>query len=172
MDNNLLLMVFTGVLTVAVIMQACLFFGIYKSIRRMADEMDGLGKDLLRNVDAVSAKVDEGLTNIKSMSESLQPIRDNLINTTEIVHKRVVDLDAFVDETIRTARLEILRIQDTIQMATNRTRETIELLHTGIQTPINEINAISRALKVGLDILFRRRKNLSNAPAQDEEMFI
>jgi ABC-type transporter Mla subunit MlaD len=134
--------------------------------------MDGLGKDLIGNVEAVSAKVDEGLTSIKSLSDSLKPITDNLASTTEIVHKRAVDLDAFVAETIRTAQLEILRIQDTIQMATNRTRETIELLHAGLQTPINEINAISRALKVGLDFLFRRRRNYSGTSAQDEEMFI
>jgi len=170
--EDTLLMVFTGVLAVAVLLQAVLFFGIYLSIRRITAKMDGLGKDLLKNVEAMSAKVDEGLACIKGISDSLKPITDNLTNTTEMVHKRVVELDAFAVETIKTAQLEILRIQDTVQMVTNRARETIELLHAGIQTPINEINAISRALRVGWDILFRRRRNISNTSAQDEEMFI
>jgi hypothetical protein len=167
-----LLIVFTGVLAVAVLMQALLFFGIYKSIREMTSRMDSLGKDLRTNLEAISAKADEGLASIKSMSESLKPIRDNLADTTEIVHKRVEKMDAFMDETLNTAQLEILRIKDTVQMVTERTRETVELLHGGLQIPINEINAISRALRVGFDFLFRRRKGISNSSAQDEEMFI
>jgi methyl-accepting chemotaxis protein len=170
MENTLL--IFTGVLTVAVLMQAFLFFGIYRSIRQVTAKIDNLGKDLLKNFNDISAKVDEALTNIKIMSDSFKSITDSMANTTEIVHKKVVKMDAFVDETIRTAQLEILRIQDTIQMVTDRTRETIELLHSGIQSPINEINAISRALRVGFDFLFRRRKNISGASGHDEEMFI
>ena len=169
---EILLIVFTGVLTVAVLMQAFLFWGIYKSIRQMTAKVDSLGKDLLKNVQTISSKVDEGLANIKSMSDRLKPISDNLTNTTELVHKKVVEMDAFVAETIKTAQLEILRIQDTVQMVTDRTRETVELLHRGVQSPINEINAISRALRVALDFLFRRRRGISNPSAQDEEMFI
>ncbi len=169
---EILLIVFTGVLAVAVLMQAFLFFGIYKSIREMAARMDGLGKDLRDNLEAISAKADEGLANIKSMADSFKPIRDNLADTTEMIHKRVEKMDAFLDETLKTAQLEVLRIKDTVQMVTDRTRETVELLHGGLQYPINEINAISRALRVGFDFLFRRRRSISNSSAQDEEMFI
>jgi hypothetical protein len=170
--EDILLIVFTGVLTAAVLMQALLLFGIYKSIREMTSRMDSLGKELRNNLEAISAKADDCLANIKSMSDSLKPIRDNLADTTEMLHKRVEKIDAFLDETLKTARLEVLRIKDTIQMATDRTRETVELLHGGLQTPINEITAISRALRVGFDFLFRRRRGVSSSSAQDEEMFI
>ena len=172
MEETTLLMVFTGVLAVAVLMQTFLFFGIYRSIRRMEDWMDGLSKTLLKNVEIVSAKVEESLAHIKSVSDGFKSISDSLANTTEMVHNRVADLDAFVAETIKTAQLEILRIQDTIEVITSRARETVELLHAGVQYPITEFNALSRALRVGIDILFRRRRNLTNPSAQDEEMFI
>jgi hypothetical protein len=172
MEDNTLLMVFTGVLAFAVLVQTFLFLGMYLSIRRMTNWMDGLRKDLLRNVEKVSAKVEESLSEIKSVSDSFKPIRDNLVNATEIVRNRAADLDAFVAQTIKTAQLEILRIQDTIEIITSRARETVELLHAGVQYPITEFNALSRALRVGFDILFRRKRNLSNASAQDEEMFI
>jgi methyl-accepting chemotaxis protein len=170
--QDTLLMVFTGVLAVAVLTQSFLFLGIYRSVRRMADRMDGLGKDLLKNAEVVSAKVEEALKSIKGVADSLKPISDNVTNTTRVVHNRVAELDAFLAEATRTAQLEILRIQDTIQTAVSRAQETIELLHTSILAPINEINAISRGLRAGLDILFRRRKRPSGTSAQDEEMFI
>jgi methyl-accepting chemotaxis protein len=170
--QDTLLMVFTGVLAVAVVIQSLLFLGIYNSVRQMSDLMNRLLKDVLRNAESVSAKAEESLNAVKSVAEGLKPITENIANTTKIVHQRVTELDAFVAETTRTARLEILRIQDTIEIATRRAQETVELLHSSILAPINEINAISRALRVGLDVLFRRRKTPSGSSAQDEEMFI
>lgn len=170
--HDTLLTIFTGVLAVAVLIQTFLFFGIYRSIRRLTSWMDGLSKDLLRNVEVISGKVDEGLATIKGIAEGIKPIREKLAATTDIVHKRVTELDAFLAEATSTARLEILRVQDTIHSATQKMEQTLELLRHGIVTPLNEINAISRAIRVGLDVLFRRRKNPSSTSPQDEEMFI
>jgi hypothetical protein len=170
--HDTLLMIFTGVLAVAVLMQSLLFFGIYRSVRKMTVWMDSLGKDLLRNVEAVSAKVDDGLTTIKGIAEGLKPIAEKLTDATEIVYKRIAELDNFLAEATSTARLEILRIQDTIQIASRRTQETIDLLLKNILAPLNELSAITRAIRIGLDVLFRRRKNPSDTSAQDEAMFI
>jgi hypothetical protein len=167
--HDTLLTIFTGILAFAVLLQTLLFFGIYRSIRELTSRMDGLSKDLLRNVDIISGKIDEGLATIKAVAESIKPIRERLSATTDIVYKRVMALDSFLAEAVSTARLEIMRVQDTIHSASEKTAETLELLRRGVVTPLNEINAISRAIRVGLDVLFRRRKSSSH---QDEEMFI
>ncbi len=170
--HDTLLMVFTGVLAFAVLMQSLLFFGMYLSIRKMTVLMDSLGKDLLKNVEVISSKVGEGLATIKGIAETLKPIGEKLADTTEIIHRRVTELDNFLAETTDTARLEILRIQDTIQFASRRAEEAVELLHRSVLAPVNEINAIASAIRVGLDVLFRRRRNPSGPSAQDGEMFI
>jgi len=168
--HDTLLTVFTGVVALAVVVQTVLFFGMYKAIRQMSSQLDGLSKDLLRNISAVSAKVEEGLSTVKDFVDSLKPIRNKLADTTEIIHDRIAELDAFLAETASTARLEILKIQDTIQSASQKAEETIELLRRKLLAPFNEISAISRAIGVATDILFRRRRNPGSA--QDEEMFI
>ena len=170
--HDTLLTIFTGVLALAVLIQTLLFFGIYRTIRQLTSKMDGLGKDLIKNVEAISGKVEEGLATIKGIAEGIKPIRDRVAATTDIVHRRVMELDAFLDEATRTARLEILRVQDMIEQASQKVEETLELLRRGILTPLNEINAISRAIRVGIDVLFRRRKGPSSTSPQDEEMFI
>ena len=170
--HDTLLMVFTGILALAVIVQTLLFFGMYLSIRRISTWMDGWGRDLLRNAEIISSKVEEGLTTIKSTAESLKPITQNLVGTTQIVHNRVVELDNFLAEATRTARQEIMRIQDIVQSASRRAEETLDILRDSVLAPVNEIGAIVRAIRVSLDVLFRRRRNPSNASAQDEEMFI
>jgi len=170
--HDTLLTIFTGVLALAVLIQTLLFFGIYRTIRQLTSKMDGLGKDLIKNVEAISGKVEEGLATIKGIAEGIKPIRDRVAATTDIVHRRVMELDAFLDEATRTARLEILRVQDMIEQALQKVEQTLELLRRGILAPLNEVNAVSRAIGVGLDVLFRRRKGPSSTSPHDEEMFI
>jgi hypothetical protein len=167
-----MLTVFTGVLAAALLVQSLVFIGIYKSIRQLAANLGRLGNDLLREVELISKKVDDGLTSIKAMGEGLKPIKDRLNETTLIVYKRVAELDVFLDEITRSARLGMLRIQDTIESASRRTEETLNILHNGILAPLNEITAITQGIRVGLNFLFRRRRNPSSTSLQDEEMFI
>jgi ABC-type transporter Mla subunit MlaD len=168
--NDTLLMVFTGVLTLAVVIQTILFFGIYRAIRQMSVYLDGVGKDLRKNVEIISAKVDEGLTAIKGLAEGFKPIRDKLADSTEIIHYRITELDAFLAETTATARQEIRHIQDSFQAALQKVEQTLETLRKSLLGPLNEISAITRAVRVAMDVLFRRRRNPSSS--QDEEMFI
>ncbi len=170
--HDTILLVFTGVLAIAVVMQSIIFYSIYRSIRQMNGWMDGIGKDLLRNVESISSKVNEGVATIKEMAEGLKPIKEKLASATDIIHKRVVDVDSFLSETTDTARLEVMRIRDKIESASNRAEEILEMLHNSIITPVNEFNAIARGIKAGMDMLFRRRRNPSSTTPQDEEMFI
>jgi methyl-accepting chemotaxis protein len=170
--HDTMLTVFTGVLAAVLLVQSLVFIGIYKSIRQLAANLDRLGKDLLREIEGVSKKVDEGLTTIKAMGEGLKPIKDKLSETTSIVYNRVADLDLFLAEVTRSARLGMLRIQDTIDSASRRAEETLKILHDNILAPLNEITAITQGVRAGLNILFRRRRNPSSTSLQDEEMFI
>jgi hypothetical protein len=169
--QDTLLVVFTGILAFAVLLQSLLFFGIYRSIRQLNEWMSVWSKDMLKNIQTISSRVEEGVSTIKSTAESLKPITQNLVHTTQIVHNRVLELDQFIGETTRTAQLEFMRIQDTFQLAMRRAELAIEALRDSILAPINEANAVVRAVRTGLDVLFRRRRNPS-VSAQDDEMFI
>jgi methyl-accepting chemotaxis protein len=168
--HDTLLMVFTGILAVMVVLQTILFFGIYQAIRNINAAVDRMGKDLLGHIQVVSSKVDEGVRSIKGLAEGFKPIRDKLEETTDIIHNRVSELDGFLAEITNTARLEVLRIQDIVQSASENVEETLELMRKSLLAPLNEINAISRAIRVAMDVLFRRRRN--SGTVQDEEMFI
>jgi hypothetical protein len=169
--HDTLLMIFTGVLAVAVLVQGIVLFFIYRSIRQLAIRMDSLGNDLLRNAEVVTEKVNEGLTVIRDVAQDLKPITEKLADATDIVHKRVIDIDGFLEDITGSARLEILRVQETFHDASCQIQETIDILRNSIVAPINEINAISRAIRVAIDVLFRRRKGRSET-GLDEEMFI
>lgn len=171
MDNTLL-MIFTGILAFAVLVQSILFFLMYKSLCQLSDRVDGLSKDLLRQVQAVTENVEGVLATVKGIAEIVKPIAQKLSDSVDLVHGRIVDLDRFLGEISDTARFEISRIQETVHSATQRVQEAIDAVRDGILTPINQVTAITQALRVALDVLFRNRKRSSRMTAQDEELFI
>ena len=170
--QEILLTIFTGVLALAVLMQTLIFLGIYKSIRRVADWMDGMGKDLRRHMEVVTAKVDEGLTSIQGIADGVKPIIDKVAGTTELIHNRIADVDDFLEETTRTARVEVQRMQARIESASSRLEEMMELIQESVMAPINQFSAITRGIRAGFDLLFRRRKSTPDPSPQDDEMFI
>ena len=170
--HDTLLTIFTGVLAFAVLMQSLLFLGIYRSIRRAAAWRDSHGRDLLKNVEVISGKMDEAFVAIQEIAKSVKPIAGKLYDTTELIYKRVAEVDAFLAETTSTARLEILRFQARIESVSRRAEEMLESLQNSLMAPINEINAITRGIRVAMDVLFRRHRNPAITSPHDEEMFI
>ncbi len=173
--QEILLAIFTGILAVAVLMQTLIFFGMYKAVRRLVDRIDGLSRDLLKNVDKVSAKAEETLSTIKDIGDGFMPVKDKVVDIAETLRQRVVSVDDFLEETTNTARLEVDRMKARIELATNRAEELLEMMHDSILVPINQINAITRGIQAGFNFLFRRRGNPSEPETDqqdDEQMFI
>jgi hypothetical protein len=159
-DNTVLvvLAVFTGILAFAVLMQSVLFFLMYKIMRQLTAQIDGLSKDLLKHVGRVSAKVEDTLTTITSVADMVKPVVEKLNESADIVHGRILDLNDFLGEVTEKARLEIAELKDAVHDAVQRAQDVIGVLRDNILTPINQINAIIHGVRMAMDVLFRRRK--------------
>lgn len=171
MDNTLLA-VFTGILAFAVLMQSVLFFLMYKSIRQLTAQIDGLSKDLLRHVGKVTASVEEAVASIKGIVETIRPVANKMADSADIVHQRVLDMNGFLGDVTDTAREEIAHIQDALHDATQRAHDAIGLLGENLLTPIHKINALARGIRVAFDVLCRRQKSSTRLPDQDDDIFI
>ncbi len=169
---EILIAVFTGIVAVSLLLQSLAFWGIHRSIRDISSRMDSLSADLLKTVDTLSGRMDELLTTVKAFTEKFNTMQKNITATTEIVQKRVADFDSFLGETADAARLQVARIQQTVDNASRRVEETFDLLHDRVLTPVHEVSAIITGIRVGLDVLTRRRKRPVNPSQLDEEMFI
>ncbi len=172
--QEILLAIFTGILAVSVLMQTFIFFRIFKTLSRLSRRVDSLSEDLMKNVEVLTGKAEETLTAIRDISNGFIPVKEKIVDAAEIVHERVVRVDAFLEDTTNTARMEVERVKDRIESATDRAEEMLEMVHDKILIPINELNALARGIRAGFDLLFRRRRSTPVAPQQDDddEMFI
>lgn len=178
--QEILLMIFTGILAIAVLGQTLIFFGIFKAIRQLTSRVDSMSQDLLKNVEVVTAKAEETLATIKDIGDGLRPVKDKMVDAAEIIHQRVVKVDDFLEETTSSARSEVQRMQTRIESATSRVEEILAMMQDSVMAPINEISALTHGIRAGFDLIFRRRRKSSNTPGQapdqapdrDEAMFI
>jgi len=167
-----LLELFTAIVAASLLVQSLAIFGIYRSIRSLAARIEVVSLSLVKNVDALSEKVDQLLATIKGMADGMHSLQENLTSASAIIKKRVADLDSLLAEVTDAARLQVVRIQDIVDTASRRVEETIDVLQNSVLAPVSEVNAIVRGIKVGLDVLLRKRKSPSSSTPQDEEMFI
>ena len=167
-----LIAIFTGIAALALLFQSIAFLAISRSMRNMSARVDRLGGELSKSIGTLSGKADELLTIIKGVAEKIHVLENNLTATTAVIQKRVVELDSFLEETTDTARLQVLRIQAVVENISSKVEETFDLLHQSVLAPANEITAIIRGIRVGLDFLQRHRKQPARTSHQDDEMFI
>ena len=169
---SLLLVIFIGIVAVALLMQSVAFWILQKSISRMSRQVEAASVELQRNAGTITAGASDVLQNVKGVVDRVQGMQESLAETTAMVQRRAVDIDKLVGEATDAARLQIIRLQDVLDNASGKLEDTFDSVHRGVVVPIQEINAIVVGLRVGLDALLGRRRRPSRQAHQDEEMFI
>ena len=172
MNNQTLLIIFIAVVAAAFLLQSLALLGIYKSLRVVCARVDRLSSDVLKNMGVLTGQAEEVFGSIKVIAQKAQSLEESVVATTEMIQKRIADIDAFLQEATGAARLQILRIQEVVDTAARNVEDAFETLHHGVRVPVNEVSALVRGVKVGLDVLLHKRMRPTVQSRQDEEMFI
>ena len=172
MSTETVLTVFTGIVAAALLIQSIAFWKIATSVRSMSHRIDALSEDLQRKIATVTSGVADMVVTIKPVIETIQTIQQRFVASSDVIHKRVVELDVFVQEFQDAARAQLERFQDLADGTSKKVEETVETLQRSVLAPVTEITAILRGFKTGLDFFFRGRRSPSQHSHQDEEMFI
>jgi hypothetical protein len=169
---EILLAVFAGLTALALLLQGISLIALARRLHDIKTGLDARGEKLTKQVDIIAAQVEGLVVVLKSTAQKAHEIEENVAAITAVVHGRVVDLDAFLNEATDAARMQMARLQDIIETTSERIDETIDTLQNAIIVPITEISAVIRGIRSGFDVLFGRRRLTSQRSHHDEEMFI
>jgi len=162
----------TGIAAVALLLQGVALWGIRNSLRTVSARVDTVSADLQKKFTELSEEFSELVASVKPLAQDFGKIEQRISATTEMIQKRVAAVDGLLEESMKTARLEVARIQDLVNTMSGTVEETFEMVQKKILAPATEFGAIVRGVKAGVDLFFRGRKPPSRQPHQDEEMFI
>jgi ABC-type transporter Mla subunit MlaD len=167
MDQQTLLTVmtvFVCVAAAALLIQAGLLFGIYKSARGLQD-----------NVQRLMPKIDGLLeTSRQTIDDSRKQITDITTKTSEILditRKQVQRVDEILEDAASRARVQMDRAELVLDDAMGRAQRTVAMVEGGIVRPLQQIQGVAAGIKTAINFLTRGRPNPADAHA-DEEMFI
>jgi len=167
MDQQTLLTMMTAFVCVAaaaMLIQAGLLFGIYKSARGLQE-----------NVQRLMPKIDGLLeTSRQTIEDSRKQIADITAKTSEILditHKQVQRVDEILEDAASRARVQLDRAEMVLDDAMGRAQRTVAIVEGGIVKPLLQIQGVAAGIKTAITFLIRGRFNPADAHA-DEEMFI
>jgi cell division protein FtsL len=167
MDQQTLLTVmtvFVCISAIALLIQAGMLIGIYKSTRGMQD-----------NVQRLLPKI-EGLidTSRQTVEDSRKQILDITSKTSDILEtarKQLERVDSVLEDATARAHIQLEHAEMVLDDAMERAHDTVALVHTGIMKPLREIQGVAAGIRTIFQFLMRSRPNPTHATS-DEEMFI
>jgi hypothetical protein len=156
--------VFVIVSALALIIQAGMLFGIYRSARGLQD-----------NVQRLMPKIESLLeTSKQTIDESRVQIREAMVKTNAILdttRAQVARIDAVLTDATERAKIQMDRAELVLDDAMTRTQQTVAMVHGGVIKPIQQIHGVAAGLRTAVTFLMKGRPNPEAAHA-DEEMFI
>ncbi len=170
MESNTALRVALILVALAVLMQAAAMVGIWLALRKIPPQVEGIRTDLKQRLDPLTQAVTEVVTNSR---EPLERITANLADISHMLRERTANVDALVAELVDKTRVQIIRVDQMVSGLVERVENTADAVERQVLGPVQEVSAVLKGLRSGLEFLFSRRRvsNVSEA-TQDEQLFI
>ena len=168
-----LLTVFVGIAALALLVQCIAFVFFAQAMRKLSDRVEEMSSAMAKTAEQLGDRVTDLVGTVHATAEGIKKLQENVTGTSELIHRRVASVDRFLSEATESARLQVIRIQEAVDLACRRTEQTIDILYRGVIRPVSEASAIINGLRVGLSVLMRKAQApLVRTSHQDEEMFI
>jgi len=170
MANDPTLSVVLVLVAVAVLMQAGAMVMIWLAIKKIHGEVVGVRADVKQRLDPLTQNVNELL------SGSREPVRNitaNLAEISRIMRDRTTHVDGVVADLVDKSRLQIVRVDQMVSDLVARVETTADTVQRNVLVPLNEVSAVIKGVRSGLEFLFSRRRSPTvTETIQDEQLFI
>ena len=170
MEPNTAVTVALMLVAIAVLLQAGSMLGIWLALRKLPGQIESLRTDVKQRLDPLAQSALEIVSNSR---EPLAKITANLAEISKMLRDRTASADQVAAELLDKSRSQIARVDRMISELVEKVGTTADTVQRGVLGPIQELSAVVKGIRSGLEFLFTRRRvtNVSEA-TQDEQLFI
>ena len=154
--NTRLLMIFIGIIALAMLSQAIIFGFMAAGAKRtqtrllaIAEEVRGRALPILDTADDL----------LRETAPKIKTITANLLETSHVVRSKAHELDATLTEANQRAKAQMARVDGMVANGLNATGALVEMIHQGVRKPVLEISGLVNGFKAGLDVLLSKSKH-------------
>jgi len=170
MEHNAGLTVALILVALAVLMQAGAMIGLWLVVRKIPGQIEAVRADTKQRLDPLAQTV-AGI--VSDAREPLRAITSNLADISMMLRERTTDVDELVAELVDKSRAQIIRVDQMVAELVEKVETTSDAVQRGVLAPMQEVSAVIKGMRAGLEFLFSRRRTISvSEAAQDEQLFI
>ena len=168
MNTDLLLVVmtfFVALSAVALLIQAGLLFGIYKTTRALQSQ----ATSILPQVKSILAKAE---TTIEQSRQNIVDITAKANAMMDVGKAQLVKLDEVLTDASGRAKVQLERAEMVVDDTVSRVHQSVTAVHSGILRPVREIQGLTTGIRAAVDHFLRGGRPSVAQATQDDEMFI
>jgi uncharacterized protein YoxC len=160
------LLIFTGLVAAAVLIQALSLAVIAIAGLRVAKQMGKLSEEakqkmspMLDRVESISGRM-EGLMHVMQdvatdVAPKIKRATTNIEESTDIYRAKIVQVESLIDDTTMKARRQTDRVDSMITNAMDRTHEITETVGNAIMSPARQMAGLVGGARATIDSLLR-----------------
>ena len=175
MENQtlvILLTVFVGISAIALLIQAGMLIGIYKSARATEEHV----KRVIPKVESMLPKMEllvESSTATVDMSrKQIHEITVKASDILDVTRVQLARIDGVLEDASTRAHQQLAHAEMVIDETMSRAHETVVTVHRGIMVPLREIQGVATGVRTAILHLMRSGRPSPAQATADEEMFI
>jgi transcriptional regulator with PAS, ATPase and Fis domain len=173
MNQNTLLMIFIGVSSLAIVIQAAMLVAMYATTKKTSAQFEKLAEEVRTKALPTAESVRMLIVDNKG---KIEDIVDNLSVATSTARSQLTRLDATFNDVLDRTRLQVMRADELATSTMDRIEETTEIVQHTIVSPVRRINGVLSALSTGVGMFVAGRRAQKATPkagaGQQEDMFI
>jgi hypothetical protein len=169
--NSHLLMVFVGMVAVALTVQAIALIVMAVGAAKARKHGLEIAEDLKLKILPLIA---EAHSMVRDTSPKLKVITENLVETSHVVRAKAAEFDVTMSDANDRARMQIARVDTMVGKTLTTTQELMTTLENAARIPVREIAGIVNGLKAGLDVLIGKAKygfGTRQPPERDRDVY-
>lgn len=172
MDQQTLLLIFIGVVAIALLIQMVALLILVMVARRLHGQIMELWPELTaiihlsrKTAEKVEKYVDVAGTHINKIGATSNEILD-------VTKQQVAKIDELLNDTATRAKIQIERAEMVLDDTMGRAQETVSIVQRTILRPVRELHGVLSGLRATVAHLGRGGRPTVDHATADEEMFI
>jgi squalene cyclase len=160
-----LIAVFVAISAAAMIFQAAMLYGMYKTSVEVRTKVLPLTVKVEALVESSRFALDEARVKMVEITTKTSEILD-------IAKSQMATVEELLGDASTRTRRQLEHAEILVEDALERAQDTVELVHKGILAPIRGINGVAAGVRAAIEFLMRGSRPSPDQVTVDEEMFI
>jgi hypothetical protein len=161
--------IFIVVATIALVVQTLVMLSTLMLLRPIILRFAQIAMDFQGKMNPILASAG------RILADSEERIKSIVEDASEISHTaraEAENVDRVINDAVDRLRVQIIRTDQMVTTALEAVEDAGTKVRHSVLAPVNQISALLKGLKVGLDTIRGNRRPHSDGVPQDEELFI